>query len=335
MTSTYTDVASVPSSSPSTHDPSSSSLIVESVSLPITSNSLPDVATATHSKPEMGLPVETWLHIIKFLARDPFSLMACALTCRGFRGPAQDMINYLMSPYIDIASYHDINLLAAEILGSPGHNKCAHTLNITANGAPVALSVIPHRLAGQFVNLSSLWLDNILVGTHSHPSTWTLYGRAFPSVTGLYLQNIQFHSFLDVSSLLTSFPALNALALISVSCGDHEIPMSVARNPKKHKFHLQSIRFWNSGIKDGGWFVTTFIWWFLPRMFPPPTIFIDGSVTTSLSGYRFLRAIRKSVQNLCIHHGDVPETKAGERLRRSMGEQALSGLYVLSSMIVF
>ena len=85
-------------------------------------------------KQEMGLAVETWLHILSFLSCDRLALLACALTCRCLRGPAQDMIHAPCCP--TISTYQDLDALVEKLRGSHALAMGTRELRIRAKGNP-------------------------------------------------------------------------------------------------------------------------------------------------------------------------------------------------------
>ncbi|KAJ3479900.1 hypothetical protein NLI96_g8734 [Meripilus lineatus] len=213
----------------------------------------------------MGLPVELWYYVVGFLTQDAMSLLACALTCRLLCDPAQRMIDRLHSGSIDASKYDDLNKLVEEIRNSPGHPKAIHQLDIegwSMKTGPVALSVIPIRLSRQLMALRQLTLKDFDSKYQVHPSTWFLFGRAFPSVIRLVLSSIQFPSFRDFVVFVTSFPALIALELSGIRLRSRIIPIGVARSYNKRKSTLQEL-----GIRDetGSFFLAAFVQWLVRR----------------------------------------------------------------------
>ncbi|KAJ3477409.1 hypothetical protein NLI96_g10483 [Meripilus lineatus] len=112
--------------------------------------------------PETGLPREVWLHVFFILweRRNAITLLACALTCRYLRQPAQDRINNLNRRQIRSWMYEDIDQLVEDVRDAPGDAKSIEGVMFVQNkrdgkspGSPVALSVAPLRLAGFLVEI--------------------------------------------------------------------------------------------------------------------------------------------------------------------------------------
>ncbi|KAJ3490766.1 hypothetical protein NLI96_g1188 [Meripilus lineatus] len=103
--------------------------------------------------PETGLPREVWLNIFDILyrRRSAFTLLACALTCRYLREPAQGMINRLRWRTIRSWMYEDVDQLVEHVRNAPRDAKriirISFKSNRTSAKSAVALSVVPLRLA--------------------------------------------------------------------------------------------------------------------------------------------------------------------------------------------
>ncbi|KAJ3487028.1 hypothetical protein NLI96_g3829 [Meripilus lineatus] len=222
------------------------------------------------SKAEMGLAVETWLHIVSSLARDPLALLACALTCRYLRGPAQEMIQCLLHPII--STYHDLDTLMEDIRESPALTKVIRSLDIRAKDDMTSIpvfSVIPFRLGRMLTRLETLQIGYFPNG-HSAIAglsrSWSFYGRAFCCVTTLEFRDVSFPSFYDFTSLITSFPALTTLSIHHVECRSREVPVSVRRHYERpleleRLTVSESTSEWNACV----WFCQTLAWWLIKR----------------------------------------------------------------------
>ncbi|KAJ3490767.1 hypothetical protein NLI96_g1189 [Meripilus lineatus] len=107
--------------------------------------------------PETGLPREVWLNIFYILRqrRSAITLLACALTCRYLRGPAQVMINTLYMRWIRSWMYEDVDQLVEDVRNAPRDAKLITSIffipDRTSAKSAVALSVVPLRLAVRFI----------------------------------------------------------------------------------------------------------------------------------------------------------------------------------------
>lgn len=322
------------------HDTESpTSTLIESDSpripnLPITICSSADVSS-TCFKPGMGLPIELWIYIISFLAWDPLSLLACALTCKRLHSPADYMLGKFNNLQIDPTKYIDIDRLVEEVTILPRNAKCIHYLgvgqwfeNSSESPPAIALSVIPRRLPGRIFKLSLLDISFIDNKTHCHPSTWALYGRVFRTVTNLTLRLVEFPSFMDFAYLITSFPVLTGLSLSEISCRNREIPPSITRSPRRRTLKLNYLGLCRMFTQAHEWVLTAFVPWFLRRAGQVPTeILIDQSIVIHpLSGGLLLRdTIREHLQHLslCLLPVSEPiedDSEDDVKLRWWMGE---------------
>ncbi|KAJ3479899.1 hypothetical protein NLI96_g8739 [Meripilus lineatus] len=253
----------------------------------------------------MGLPVEIWLYIIAFLARDAVSLLACALTCHYFRYPAQLMINKLRERTIDANGYDELNNLVDEILRSPKHGVAIRSLNIvgrTNDSIPVVLSVVPIRLSRMLVSLQKLILEKFTVDTQPYPSRWMLYGRVFPNITSLKLTFIQFPSFKDFVVLVTSFPALVALCLTYPRLGRADFCPGVLKHFNRQKFSIHELTLQD---RNDSSFLATFVHWMIWRDAQVRKLRILQCVPSE-PGQRLLRHLRNGLQELSVHYMATP-----------------------------
>ncbi|KAJ3477405.1 hypothetical protein NLI96_g10484 [Meripilus lineatus] len=270
--------------------------------------------------PELGFPLELWEKIldILFKSRSALALLACALTCRDLRWPAQLMINRLKMRQIRSWMYEDIDGLVEDVRDAPRDAKRITTVEFVPEkrddkspGSAVALSVAPLRLAGQraLTKMCSLGFGYPGAGreieAHFHPRSCPLYGRAFPNVTWIGLINFQFPSFMDFAFFVTSFPALTSLTIVNVACRNQVIPPSVARGPKKLNIRLSYLRVMvievNSGAMNEKRFAETFSWWILRRcgQFPKKICFNETLLDHSW-GREVLRHCSESLQEAQI-----------------------------------
>ncbi|KAJ3487595.1 hypothetical protein NLI96_g3430 [Meripilus lineatus] len=220
------------------------------------------------NSPGMGLPLELWLYILTFLARDAMALLTCALTCSHFRWPAHEMIKELRTRTIDPEGYDDLNELVEEVQISPRNTKAIRILVVEGTplkGTPVALSVIPIRLSHRLISLRKLVLRGFIIDYQPFPSRWTLYGRVFSSVTTLRLEYIRFPLFEDIVSLITSFPTITNLHLNHLSCRYRRVPMRIMRDPMKRLLIFQKLELRSKCSEDQSWFPAVFIHWLVRR----------------------------------------------------------------------
>ncbi|KAJ3484859.1 hypothetical protein NLI96_g5349 [Meripilus lineatus] len=179
--------------------------------------------------PETGLPMDIWLSILGILCkwRSVAALLACALTCRYLRWPAQRLVQSLFSETIRTWTYEDIDRIVQCVDDSPGSAQVFRGVKFISEewddksaGSAIALSVAPLRLAGQRAlrRVDSLSLGEVgsdsMIEAHFHPRSCPLYGRAFPNTTQIEFNHFQFDSFMEFAFLVTSFPALTSLKLL-------------------------------------------------------------------------------------------------------------------------
>ncbi|KAJ3481012.1 hypothetical protein NLI96_g7954 [Meripilus lineatus] len=188
----------------------------------------------------MKLPIELWLEILKYLSRDAMSLLACALTCRGLQRHAEVMIYKLRNLLtIDVTRYDDLNTLVEVFRTSPKlAREIGNRLELRGKSnesVPVVLSVLPIRLSTLLISVRKLQFRGFTIGSQPYPSRWSLYGHAFPNLTKLQLASVKFPSLKDFVALVTSFPALTTLFLVSLELENPVIPISIEiHNLEKH-----------------------------------------------------------------------------------------------------
>lgn len=183
--------------------------------------------------PETGLPMEIWIEVFNILyqSHSATTLLACALTCSYLRGPAQSLLTSLFCRLIRSWTYEDIDAFVDDVRTAPRDVKLVSKVMFVPKDlkrgdippqSSVALSVAPVRLAGQRIltNIRILELreHSYPTGSHFHPLSCPLYGRAFPNVTHLFIGRFQFPSFIDFAFFVTSFRALTFINVTDVSC---------------------------------------------------------------------------------------------------------------------
>ncbi|KAJ3479898.1 hypothetical protein NLI96_g8738 [Meripilus lineatus] len=226
----------------------------------------PSIVRLTNS-PGMGLPIELWLYILTFLARDAMSLLACALTCTWFRYDAEDLIRELYTWEVDPTKYSDLD----ELLEGIYHSRYGNIIRILKVGTqwksdtsplfPRVLSVIPLQLSRRLPLLYELIFHNLIINPQPCPSRWILYGRAFSNVATIRLKRTQFPLFEDVVSLITSFPAISELHLDSVSCNERRILSHSMRESRKPHVVFKDLGIRGGGFDNGYWFQAAFVQW--------------------------------------------------------------------------
>ncbi len=190
----------------------------------------------------MGLPYESWDHIISFLKLEPYPLLACCLTCKSFFGHANNRLRYLSSPIISLHDYTDIDNLVKDVRTFPGRAQTIRELSLIGQPA-LAFSLVPHRLAMQLVNLRGLTIHSIAEAPFVHCFTWSLYGHAFPSVTFLRLVNTQFPSFKDFVRFVASFRVLKHLLFDKISFASPKAPLKFPPLPSAEYVRLNKVQF--------------------------------------------------------------------------------------------
>lgn len=300
--------------------PSTSTTQSTVVFTPAVANTIHGDAVRLVDLPGMGLPIELWFHTISLLARDAMSLLSCASTCRYLRDPAQRLIDKSHKRTIDPAGYDDLDELVQEIRNSPGHAKAIHHLFVEGKeeSGLVALSAIPTRLSRQLMSLRQLSLMDSGFNTNYqlHPSTWMLYGRAFPSVTNLELAFVHFDSFNNFADLITSFPVLHILRVRYLRLGNHALPFGVTRGFSKRHMRLQELSLQDD---ETSLFLTPFIQWLFQGVFQVQHLILHGRATF-VAGHRLLLHLRERLQDLTL--GNAPgEACTTEDVRRLAGEK--------------
>lgn len=235
-------------------------------------------------KPEMGLAVETWLHILSFLSCDRLALLACALTCRCLRGPAQDMIHTPCC--LRISTYHDLDTFFEKVCRSPALAVEVEELDIRAKDNMTSIpvfSAVPFRLARKLIRLETL---RIGASPNGHSTiaglscAWSFYGRAFACVTTLEFRDVGFPSFFDFISLVNSFPALTTLLIHDVGCRSRKIPVSVRKRHHKRPFKLERLTLSESTLEWSArvWFLQTLAWWLIHQRASVKTLNINNTI---------------------------------------------------------
>lgn len=263
----------------------------------------------------MGLPVELWSHTIRFLARDPLSLLACALTCKSLHILADDMLKDLRSRHLDPSGYEDVDQLAQEAFDSPKGAQCLEHLTVQPNlnasrkgtiaaeaAYPVALSVMPFLLSKKHRRLSTMIID-LHVGAivDLHPDTWRLFGYSFCCVTELTLHAIVFPSFVDYMHLISSFRSLIALSLSDLSCRNQRITPTITSCPRKDDLQLQTLKIISGTTAEETWFQETLVYWFIRRSGSAHNMMsTDKPAVGRAPARRFLHQVRGKLQTLEI-----------------------------------
>ncbi len=243
--------------------------------------------------PGMDLPFELWDNIISFLELEVYPLLACCLTCHNFRKHARDRLIRLFYLYLPLGNYTNLDRLVEEIRTTPG--KARSIRGLTLGGRPPFIfSLILHRLAAQLINLDRLDLIHITEAPHVPSSTWSLYGRAFPSVAYLTLETVQFPSLMDFVRFITSFPALQHLRLTSISCAYPEAPQRILRLPRTLN-PLKHLTLWDEG-GNGDHFSDLFIHWFSLRGNVVESLSIDCATLSYPSSFSLLHSIHTHLQ---------------------------------------
>ncbi len=224
------------------------------------------------------LPVELWLHIIGFLRSDPYALLACCLTCKSFRDPADVWLEKLYGLSIDPSDYADIDRFQDWIRLQPDRVYCVSRITLrvdfqSESPLPVALPATLHGLTRRLVNIYDLTFDHVPHADLVHWSVWQQFGHAFPKVKYLHLYDIQFPSFVDFTRLLTSFRVTGLEQLhvgeISWILQPEVVPHSPPRRPFKQvlQVRLRLADGWGHDKwgHDGLRRMRTFLEWVLPR----------------------------------------------------------------------
>ncbi|KAJ3487596.1 hypothetical protein NLI96_g3431 [Meripilus lineatus] len=268
--------------------------------------------------PGMGLPIEPWKRIIDVLSWDAMSLLACALTCRFMCNSAKSMLENLKQCTINATQYDGLNCLIGGIRGHPKNGKAPFVLEITAQNArdlPVALPLIPIRLSQQLTSLHELRFRNITANSQTHMSTWTLYGRAFSSVTQLGLHEVHFPSFEDFVALITSFPTLTLLRLVEISCHNNSDPFSCTtpqKCQKKQLTQVQDLEFWGNTIE-----FTEIFWRWIVRTDSNSQLrrlYLDEYAAATEGVSRLLSHNRKHIQYFGVENDRQLKDKEAPRL---------------------
>lgn len=243
----------------------------------------------------MGLPFELWDRVVGFLDSNPYALLSCCLTCKRFRRHAENRLDSLSRPTIDLGNLSAMNHFVEEIRTIPGRARPVVELTVE-DGPPLAFSLVPIRLATQLVNLRTLCLNYIVEAPNVPSSTWILYGRAFPGVAHLQIWNMQFPSFMDFIRFVTSFRAVKRLELSRVSCAHPGVPPSVLWSPRKlnllERLDLEVME------DDESHFFERFLHWFFSRGGIVQHLAIGQTVLSHPSGFLLLENIHEHLQQL-------------------------------------
>ncbi|KAJ3484862.1 hypothetical protein NLI96_g5352 [Meripilus lineatus] len=284
------------------------------------------------SNPDTGFPGEIWQPILEILYErgSVVALLACALTCRYLREPAQSLIDSFFGYTIRTWTYEDIDRIVQCVDDSPGSANLFRKVQFIPKkrgdksaGSAVALSVAPLRLAGQRAlrRVDSLSLGRSMydptIEAYFHPRSCPLYGRAFPDTTQIEFNEFQFDSFMEFAFLVTSFPALTSLKLKVVSCRNQVIPPSVARGPKKRNLRLTELEVGGSSMNEK-WFAETFLYWLLRRCGRfPENIDFSESLFDHSWGREVLRNCSGSLQKFTIWLDSETRRSRGDFARDS------------------
>lgn len=190
----------------------------------------------------MGIPFETWDHIIGFLEGEPYPLLACCLTCRAFLEHAYTRLRSLSTPRIFLHDYTDIDNFAEDIRTIPGRAQTIRELYLRGR-PPLAFSIVPHRLAINLVNLWHIDISHIFEVPSVHFSTWFLFGSAFPRVALLNLNDVQFPAYADFLRFIASFRALKDLGLRRTSFAQAGVPLRFPQFLRTIHVRLSNIEF--------------------------------------------------------------------------------------------
>ena len=137
----------------------------------------PSNSVSPMSKPAMGLPLELWDAIFDFLSFDPYSLLACCLTCPSFARLARPRLGDLIRGTLDGRS-GDGSLITEQIQNLSSFARCITYLTVRNSHmmASAVILAVPFKLSSQLTNLQRLTLINISDTSSIHPSVWPLFG---------------------------------------------------------------------------------------------------------------------------------------------------------------
>lgn len=246
------------------------------------------------------LPRELWHCAFIFLARDPASLLALCSTCWDFAHEVIFMIRKLRSYSIAPATYDNLQKVLEEIRESPSLAFCIQFLTLQDSSPGVSLtplSALPHQLMPQLTNLTNFTIRNIHL--QAHPSTWYLLGRTMPRVVYLCIEIIHVSSFTDFSSFVSSFPALDCLALDRVSCSKILFPPVVASGPRKTPLRLSTLILKKFATQEELVFLNGFVqWYFRNGAQIPRAVWCDTSTASLPVFSQLLGGIAKGLQFL-------------------------------------
>lgn len=269
----------------------------------------------------MGLPVEIWLYIISFLEYDPYSLLACALTCRCFHGPSIFALRGLCTCWIMARDWGGPEEIVEDAQRCLVSAKLVQHLVVdgSGGGSSHAFTVVPLQFAKKFVNLASVRLHSISDARRIHPSVWYLYGRSFSRATYLDLKSIKFPSFIDFANLLVSFPFITSLKLEDISCDNCTLSPSVIRVPGRPMLQLQYL-----SVGGQEWFQHTFTRWFFSRGgLVEDTLRTDATFTSCPFVFRLLDNFRTHLRELIMCFPFPQEIAGGTQPVRMHSDRCL------------
>lgn len=264
----------------------------------------------------IGLPIELWLYLLEYLARDAMALLACALTRRGLRRPAQNMINKLRTRKIDATTYDDLNNLVEVLRTSPKFAKTVSRLyikGVTRESIPVVLSVIPIRLSGLLISLHELKFKDFAIDSQPYPSRWSLYGRTFQNITKLELEYIQFPSLKDFAALITAFPRLAALSLVFPRFGS---PGTITGCFNKRELMLRDLEILD---EEASSFLAAFVPWLVQRDARLRTLDIIECIHSEPCR-QLLRQFREHLEGLTLRISPSPESSTSQSVTELAGK---------------
>lgn len=281
----------------------------------------------------MKLPIELWLEILKYLSRDAMSLLACALTCRGLQRHAEVMIYKLRNLLtIDVTRYDDLNTLVEVFRTSPKlAREIGNRLELRGKSnesVPVVLSVLPIRLSTLLISVRKLQFRGFTIGSQPYPSRWSLYGHAFPNLTKLQLASVKFPSLKDFVALVTSFPALTTLFLVSLELENPVIPMCVFTCFNR-KLVLQKLEILDENFSS---FFVALVAWIIRKDAQIHTLDLSSSCIYSESCQRLLYHFQEHLKILKFQFLDneraEPSTQSFEKLTGKTWSCKLFGAFI-------
>lgn len=302
----------------------------------------------TKSLRGMGLPLELWDRVVNYLQIDSeaYALLACCLTCSTFYSFASHWLEWLNEQHINVGDYTDINRLEWEMSIVAGrarvigalvliHRVPAGPPSLAAIGLPSRSSypsaqlevgqpdglyagipplIVLYRLGVvRVVNLTSLSLRIEYGRLEVHPSTWSIFGRAFRQLTRLYLTYILFPS-VDFTKLLSALSNLQTLSLSSIACFRQVVPPSISRSPHRARANTLIVELNYNHFSNfrTHWFLETFVRWIVPRGGVVDSLLLDACYMQSApspSPLLFLQQppILAHLSTLCLYLGNPVE----------------------------